>query len=246
MSQLVRGASGHISDDQSRTAQTDDTLGPKILIVDDHQVVLNGTVGILEQHYPDCELLITKTAESALAQIDQHQLGLVILDLSIPQTIDDMAQTETGLMLLKQIMKRYPEQNITVQSTYVKALVRIRAEIDSHQGGFTIVDKSLSSQDILERVDCALKGYSNTRDLKTLQTGVEIKPEWLEVLTLAFHKGLQDKAIAKQLNVQPGTVRHYWTKIYDVLEIYPETEKQDGKNLRTLTEIKARQKGLID
>jgi DNA-binding NarL/FixJ family response regulator len=223
-----------------------DASNRKILIVDDHQVVLSGTVDILGQHYPEFELLITKTAQGALQQIANDTPDLVILDLSIPKTAEDPAQTETGLALLKEIMKRYPEQNITVQSTYVKALIRVRPEIDSHQGGFTIVDKSLSSQDIVERVDCALKGYSNTRDLKTLQAGVEIKPEWLEVLTLAFHEGLQDKAIARQLQVQPGTVRHYWTKIYDVLEIYPETEKQDGKNLRTLTEIRARQKGLID
>ena len=66
------------------------------------------------------------------------------------------------------------------------------------------------------------------------------------MLTLAFHEGLQDKSIAQALNVQPSTIRHYWNKLYDVLEIDPELDKKDGKNLRSLTEIRARERGLLD
>ncbi|MEL6130396.1 MAG: response regulator transcription factor [Cyanobacteria bacterium J06633_23] len=218
----------------------------KILIVDDHQVVLSGTIGILREHYPTHELLTAKTAQEALEQLANHRLSLAILDLSIPEAYQQDAKVETGIELLRQVMKHYPEQNIAVQSTYIKALVRVRSEIDSHQGGFTIVDKSMSSQDIFQRIDGALKGFSHTRGIKALQAGIELKPEWLEVLTLAFHEGLQDKAIAQELNVQPSTIRHYWNKLYDVLEIDPEVDKKDGKNLRSLTEIRARERGLLD
>jgi DNA-binding NarL/FixJ family response regulator len=68
----------------------------------------------------------------------------------------------------------------------------------------------------------------------------------LEVLRLAFEEGLQDKAIAQRMCVAERTVRHYWTKIQDVLGIYPEDSKQEGKNIRIETEIRARQAGLID
>jgi hypothetical protein len=37
-------------------------------------------------------------------------------------------------------------------------------------------------------------------------------------------------------------VRHYWTKVQDVLGIYPE----EGKNIRLQTELRAREEGLID
>ena len=66
------------------------------------------------------------------------------------------------------------------------------------------------------------------------------------MLNLAFQEGLQDKAIAERLGVQTTTVRHYWSKLYDVLEIYSAEERQDGKNIRTRAEILAREKGLID
>jgi DNA-binding NarL/FixJ family response regulator len=62
------------------------------------------------------------------------------------------------------------------------------------------------------------------------------------VLQLAFNEGLQDTAIAERINVAERTVRHYWTKIQDVLGVYPDA----GKNLRIQTEIRAREEGLID
>lgn len=224
----------------------DEASTGKILIVDDHQVVLSGTINILHQHYPSHEIITAKTAQEALEELANHRFNLAILDLSIPEAYQQDAKVENGIELLRQVMKHYPEQNIAIQSTYIKALVRVRSEIDSHQGGFTIVDKGMSSQDLLQRIDGAMKGFSLTRGIKALQSGIELKPEWLEVLTLAFHEGLQDKAIAKELNVQPSTIRHYWNKLYDVLEIDPEIDKKEGKNLRSLTEIRARERGLLD
>lgn len=70
----------------------------------------------------------------------------------------------------------------------------------------------------------------------------EVKPEWIEVLNLAFKEGLEDKVIAKRLGVVPRTVRYYWSKVQDVLGVYPE----DGKSLRIQTEQRAREEGFID
>jgi DNA-binding NarL/FixJ family response regulator len=70
----------------------------------------------------------------------------------------------------------------------------------------------------------------------------EVKPEWLTVLNLAFEEGLEDKVIAERMQIALRTVRHYWTKIQDVLGVYPE----DGKSLRIQTEKRAREEGFID
>jgi DNA-binding NarL/FixJ family response regulator len=53
----------------------------------------------------------------------------------------------------------------------------------------------------------------------------EVKPEWIEVLNLAFEEGLEDKVIALRMRVAPRTVRHYWTKVQDVLGVYPKKAK---------------------
>ncbi|MEM6837075.1 MAG: DNA-binding response regulator, partial [Cyanobacteria bacterium P01_C01_bin.120] len=97
-----------------------------------------------------------------------------------------------------------------------------------------------------ERFKAALQGYTHTRDIRSLKAGLELKPEWLETLDLACKEGYQDRAIAKHLHVSESMVRNYWSKIYDVLGIYPENAKEEGRNLRIVTCLKARDEGLIE
>lgn len=212
----------------------------KILVVDDHELILNGMLDLLKRHYPQAEILTAKTTQQALNQVEAFSPDLVIMDLSLPETSGDTAEINRGIKSLGTLMKNYPTLNLVVQSSYVKALVRIKPDIDVHEGGFTVADKGLGSQEMLSRIDLALKGVTHTKDLK-MPLG-EVKPEWIEVLNLAFTEGLEDKLIADRLNVSSRTVRHYWTKVQDVLGVYPE----DGKSLRIQTEKRAREEGFID
>lgn len=212
----------------------------KILVVDDHESVLNGTVSVLQRQYPDAEILTAQTAEVAQQTVETVKPNLVVMDLSIPEHFKDTARTETGINLLRSLMQQYPTLNLVIQSAYTKALVRLKPAIDTHEGGFTIADKSLPLQEMLTKVDWALQGVVYTP--KEMRTRLELKPEWIEVLKLAFEQELQDKAIADRINMSERTVRHYWTQVQDKLEVYPEP----GKNIRIQTEKRAREEGLID
>lgn len=214
----------------------------RILIIDDHELVLGGTLDVLKRHYPEAEITTAQTAQIAQTQVEKTQLNLVVMDLSLPEKPGETAKTETGIQLLRNLMKKYPTLNLVVQSTHVKALVRVRPDIDAHKGGFTVADKSLTSKEMLMRVNWAIQGLTHTKDIKGMQTGLEVKPEWLTVLSLAFEEGLQDKVIAERIRVSERMVRHYWTKVQDVLGVYPE----EGKNIRIQTEMRAREEGLID
>ena len=212
----------------------------RLLVVDDHESVLGGTVSVLTKEFPESDIRTASTAQETIAQLESTLPDLLVMDLSIPSGPGESSEVETGIQLLRSVMENHTELNIVVQSAHVKSLIRLKPVIDTHQGGFTIVDKSLSMKEMLEKVDWALKGLIYTpRDMRT---GIEVKPEWLEVLQLAFGDGLQDKAIAEQMNVSERTVRHYWTKVQDALSVYPDT----GKNIRIQTEIRAREEGLID
>lgn len=212
----------------------------KILVVDDHELILNATLDLLKRHYPQAKILTAKTTQNALEQVEAFGPDLVIMDLSLPETSGDTAEINRGIKSLETLMKNYLTLNLVVQSSYIKALVRIKPDIDVHEGGFTVADKGLSSQEMLSRIDLALKGVTHTKDLKIPPK--EVKPEWIEVLNLAFEEGLEDKFIAERMRVAPRTVRHYWTKIQDILGVYPE----DGKSLRIQTEKRAREEGFID
>lgn len=212
----------------------------QIMVIDDHESVLGGTLNFLQAEYPEARLLSAKTAAEAKEKIALYRPGLVVMDLSIPKDIGDKATTEIGIELLKFLFANYPKLNITVQSSFPKALIRVKGEIDEHQAGFTVADKSLSTKDMLRRVDWASQGLSHTKDLQLSK--IELKPEWIELLELAFNEGLQDKEIASRMCIAERTVRHYWKKVQDVLHVYPE----EGKNMRIQTQKQAREAGLID
>jgi DNA-binding NarL/FixJ family response regulator len=211
----------------------------QILIVDDHRLLLNGTIALVRDRFADAEIRSAQTVQEARQKVEECLPDLVIADLSIPETSGTDAHVEHGLAMLRGWMAEYPYLNLMVQSSNIKALIRLVPEIEAHQGGFTLADKSLSIDVLLTRIEWAIQGLTHTKDLKM---GLEIKPEWIEVLTLAFQEGLQDKAIAQAMHKSERMIRHYWSKIQDALEIYPE----DGKNIRALTQIRAREKGLLD
>ena len=212
----------------------------RILVIDDHAMVLGGTTTALKTHYPDAELHTAQTAKQGLEQVKALNPDVIVIDLSMPEVTGEMAKVDHGIQLLRQIMMDYPNLNIVVQSAHVKSLVRIKSAIAGHEGGFTIADKSLSMQEMLTKVDWAIQGVVFTP--KEMRNGIEMKSEWLDVLRLAFGEGLMDKVIADRINVAERTVRHYWSKIQDVLDVYPD----EGKNIRIQTERRAREEGLID
>lgn len=210
------------------------------LVVDDQELVLYATVNTLKQCYTEAEILQAKTAKEALNLVAQKKLDLVVVDLSMPESNGQSARIDAGIDLLKKMMEQYPTLNIVVQSAYPRSLIRLKPTINNHEGGFTVADKSLPMKEMLTKVDWSLKGLNYTP--KEMRSGLELKPEWLEMLQLAFQEGLTDKGIAEKMRIAERTVRHYWTKIQDALSVYPE----DHKNLRIQTENRAREEGLID
>lgn len=210
------------------------------LIVDDHALVLGGTLSILKQEYPEAEILTAPTAQSAISQLEKTLPNLVIVDLVMPDVSGEIAQANSGLQLLKTLMEQYPKLNIVVQSAHIRTLVWLKPMIDNHLGGFTVVDKSQPVKDLLAMVDWALQERTYTP--REIRNGIQLKPSWMQVLHFAFSESLQDTAIAKRMNVSERTVQYYWTKIRDVLEVYPD----DDKNLRIQTEARAREEGLLD
>lgn len=218
---------------------TSDSNVSQVVVVDDHDLILQATASLITTHYPTLQLSFAQTAQDALEAIAQHCPTTIIIDLSIPESVGEPAQVNTGLKLLSTLMRDYPDLNIMVQSSYTKTLIRMRHEIENHQGGFIVADKVLPREELLRFIQWTMQGITHT---KTLKRELEVKPEWLEVLQLAFNEGLQDHIIATRMNRSLRMIRRYWTKIQDVLGVYP----GEGQNIRVLTLKRAREEGLID
>jgi DNA-binding NarL/FixJ family response regulator len=225
-----------------------DLLQPKlkIVLIDGHEICLSGTLKLVQSQYPDAKIITCKIAENALNQISIFQPDLVVMDICLPEKSGMMARTTTGIQLLRHLLNSYSKLNIVIQSEYIKKLVQLKTEIDSHKGGFTIADKSLSSREMLTRVSWALQGLTHLKDIQTTYFQSELKPELVKLLTLAFQEGLQDKAIAQEISVSERMVRHYWDRLQNLLGIDCQELKNQGKNVRVVTQIRAREAGLID
>jgi DNA-binding NarL/FixJ family response regulator len=211
-----------------------------ILIVDDHPLMLNSIQQLAQAQFPTGKITTATTAQAALEQLKNATWQLLLVDLSLPAKAEDSAKSETGLNLLREVMKLYPELNLMVYSSNIKVLVQLKHQIDNHQGGFTIADKISATTEVQRRMQYAAEGIALTKEIRK---GLELKPEWLQTLQLAA-EGFQDKGISEKLHVTERSVRHYWTKLQDVLEIY--VEGSDKVNPRVLTLKKAREEGLID
>lgn len=217
-----------------------ETQAPIFVVLDDHAAVLAGTCSVLQEQYPDSKILTASTVSEAASLVAESSPDLVVMDLSVPVKAGDSAQTQAGLDLLKSLLADHPDLNIVVQSAHARSLVRLKPMIDTHRGGFTIADKSLTSSEMLTKVDWALKGLLYTPP--EMRTGLEVKPEWLQVIELAFKESLTDKAIAERMHVGERTVRYYWTRVQDALQVYPDS----GINIRVQTYVRAREVGLLD
>ena len=221
-------------------------MNHKFFVVDSHKLYLNETVKILRSKYPQAEIITAANAIDFLNQISIYKPNLVVMDISLAEKHGEIPLVNTGMQLLKKIMLNYPQLNIVVQSTHLKKLVRIKPEIDARIKGFTVADKNLSSTELLRRVEWSLHGLVNSKNIPYINSASQVKPEWLRLLDLAFGEGLQDRIIARHICVSERMVRHYWERLQDALGLDCDELKNQGKNLRIVTQIRAREVGLID
>ncbi|MBO1051928.1 MAG: response regulator transcription factor [Dolichospermum sp. DET73] len=214
----------------------------KVLVVDDHETILAGTVEVIKKQYPNAEIITAQTAQDVLNLINNFQPNLLVLDLAIPEYPGVNPVIETGLQILRTVMQKdyYPELHIVVLTSHRKSLVQVRDEIEKYEkGGFTVADKT-SLADFLKKVDWALQGISHTKDVGISK--LELKPEWFQVLQLAFIEDLKDTEIAKRQYISLRSIKNYWNKIRDVLGVYPE----DDKDIKIQTYKKAKEEGFIE
>lgn len=216
---------------------------PIVLLVDAHEMFLSRIKDALISCYPNAKILTAQSMNSALNQFSRLEPDLVVMDILLAKSRGEVPQTSTGINFLANLLESYPKLNIVIHSEHIKSLVRIKQKIYSHIGGFTVVDKTLSSQEIVIRVNWALK---QIKDIKGIDSDLELKPEWLKLVNLAYREGLKDKVIAKHMCVSERMVRHYWDRVQEALNIDCEELKNQGKNLRVMTQIRAREAGLID
>lgn len=181
----------------------------RIVLVDDHPVVLNGWQLMLNAH-PEYLVSSTATTESeALAAIERDKPDLVITDLNMPG--------RGGIELIKDLVALHPGIKILVSSMHDEMLYANRA---LHAGAKGYVNKNSTGTTMLEAIRKVLDGgvYISpqlaahlaeafaTKSPRGSNSPMEkLSDREFQVFTL-FGEGKTAKEIGAQLNLSPKTI----------------------------------------
>jgi DNA-binding NarL/FixJ family response regulator len=193
------------------------------LLVDDHPLFRDGFASMLRHHRSDWTLRTANTAAEALAMLDEDRPDLAIIDIQLPD-ID-------GFDAARAIGQRAPLVSRVMISGREDGAARLRSR-DCGASGF--ISKAWSPERIIEMLEQVLAGGVAFEAPAKAGAGEAITSRQLEVLTLLAH-GHSNKAIEREMNIAPRTVRAHLTEIFRLLEV-------DG---RVQAILKARQLGLI-
>ena len=190
----------------------------KVLLADDHQLILAGVRRALEE-VDDLEVVgEVDSGSQVLPMIHQTNPDIVLLDLRLP----DMS----GLACLDAIRKRYPEVKVVVLSAHSDP-EHIQAAFQ--RGATAYIVKSVNPVDLPSALRQALEEsvYQGVRVVGELGLaggdGLGLTERELSMLK-ALARGLSNAAISKEFWVTEQTVKFHLSNIYRKLGVANRTE----------------------
>ncbi len=197
---------------------------PRILLGDDHPMVLNGLQRLLEAD----GFNVIATAEDGRALVEaaqQHQPDLIILDISMPLL--------NGMKAARQIKKLIPTSKLIFLTMHADATYA-REAFDAGGSGYLL--KRSAASELKQAIQTVLKGgrylttliphddftLSQISSAKPLKLG-SLTPRQREVLQL-LTEGHSIKDIASSLNISVKTVEFHKTKIREALGLHTVAE----------------------
>jgi DNA-binding NarL/FixJ family response regulator len=187
----------------------------RVLVVDDHPVVRQGLVGMLEAE-PDVAVVGTAAdGAQALAEVGRSRPDVVLMDLRLPG-LDGVAATE-------RIAADHPGTRVVVLTTYDSDADIVRA-VAAGASGYLLKDVALET--LADAIRAAARGETVlappvaarlVSKLRSPQPDA-LTPRELEVLAAVAH-GLTNAEIGRQLFIGEATVKTHLLRIFAKLQV---------------------------
>ena len=191
----------------------------RIIITDDHPVVLKGLKEIIEEHFDDVTIDTSSKGYELLNKINNNDYDIVLLDISLPDI--------NGLEVLREIKKKKLKLPVLILSMYPEEQYAARALKAGANGYLT---KQSASDELVLAVRKILSGkrYVSPAFAEKMMFNFELDTEKpphenlsdreLQVLCM-MGKGKAVKEIAVELYLSPNTVRTYRTRILEKIGV---------------------------
>ena len=200
----------------------------KVMIVDDHPLMLVGIASIVNAR-PDMTLVAqTGTGEEAVSLFAKHKPDVTLMDLRLPGI--------SGVDAIRTIHATYPKARFVVLTTY-EGDADIHRALEAGAQGYVI--KGMPYQTLVEALQRVHKGGRFlpppvARALASRMPDSDLSAREQEVLSL-LASGRSNKEIATQLGITEATVKCHVSAILLRLNV----------NDRTEAVVTALQRGLV-
>lgn len=198
----------------------------RILLVDDHPSVGEGTKTMIEQD-SNMSVHVVLSAMEAIEALKQESFDIILCDLNMP--------TITGLELTKRLMQEDPDRRVIIYTGH-DIISHFNLLIQYGVSGF--ISKTVSREQLLTSIYCAMRGEAviPVSLLKQLRRG-EVKVtrsdgtveeasinEREQDILQEVAEGLSNKEIAAKLHMSQRTVEYNLTRIFDKLSVRSRSE----------------------
>ena len=195
----------------------------RLLVVDDHEVVRQGLVALLDRREGFQVVAEAGTVAEALEQARRHEPEIVIMDVRLPDGsgIEACREIRAELPATKVVMlTSYPDEEAVLSaivagaSGYLLKQVRARdlvAALEAVGRGDSLLDPAVTEK-VLERIRRIASGSQETDELSQL-TGQERK------ILLLVAEGKTNKEIAAEIFLSDKTVKNYVSSILAKLNL---------------------------
>jgi DNA-binding NarL/FixJ family response regulator len=195
----------------------------RLLVVDDHEVVRQGLVALLDRREGFQVVAEAGTVAEAIEQARRHQPEIVIMDVRLPDG--------SGIEACREIRAEFPGTRVVMLTSYpdeeavLSAIVagasgyllkQVRARdlvsaLESVGRGESLLDPAVTEK-VLERIRRIATGSQEADELSQL-TGQERK------ILLLVAEGMTNKEIASEIFLSDKTVKNYVSSILAKLNL---------------------------
>jgi len=188
----------------------------RILVVDDHPIVREGLVAVLEDQ-TDFEVVgSTGSAEEALSLAGDLQPDVILLDLELPGM--------SGVEAIPRILQAHPETRVLVFTAY-DTDERVFGAIRAGARGYLL--KGAAAVEVAQAVHAVQQGEAYLEPRVAAKLVAEVKAprrfagllsERERAVLRLVAAGLSNKQIARSLSITERTVKFHVTSILNKLE----------------------------
>ena len=195
----------------------------KILVVDDHQIVLDGICAILSNLQNTSVVATANNGQKAVDYVSNSEVDVVIMDIDMP--------VMNGLEATEILKNKKPHVKILTLSMHDERSI-IQKAIDAGADGYIL--KNSSQQELQKGIETVMNGskyfssdvtmslINQSEYLKSTSASSELKElteREIEVLGL-IAEGLSNKEVAEKLFISHRTVDTHRTNLMKKLEVH--------------------------